>query len=187
MVGSWIGLLAGGVLLAGCSAPERTGPVTLRTFEDVGDAQREVLWNAAQDVLREHHFRLDRVDRRAGIIQTYPQTSQHAFEFWRKDVDTAYDFLEASMRTVRRSVEVGLAPAESGDALTVTVRREYYSTPERQFNSSVAALRMFTTDLPRADTGERITAADSYWIDAGRDPDMEAYLLGKIVARAGGA
>jgi hypothetical protein len=190
-------VLVGGVLIAGCAAPQRHGPAVTRSFDNLSAEQRDTLWDAAQVVLREHHFRLDRVDRRAGLISTTPQTSQHAFEFWRKDTDTAHDFLEASLRTVRRSVEVAVSPAEvnagedeavadAADAMvTVTVRREYFCTPERQFNSSIAALRMFGNELPRADTGERIIPTDTYWIDAGRDLALERYLLGEILRRGG--
>lgn len=173
------------VALAGCTAPGRTGPVAMQTFDDTSPEQRDGLWEAAQEVLREHHFQLDRVDRRAGHITTQPMTSQHFFEFWRKDVATPYDFAEASMRTVRRSVDVAVAGEGDEATIAVTVKREFIATPERQFNSTIVALRMFGNDLPRADTGERITEADTYWIDAGRDPAMERYLLDRITARAG--
>jgi hypothetical protein len=101
-------------------------------------------------------------------------------------VATSYDFLEASMRTVRRSVEISITPDADAE-LQVQVHRQYFSTPERQFNSSIATLRMFGMDLPRADTGERITEADETWLDAGRDLAMERVLLDLIVARAGAA
>ena len=179
-------LVACAGVLAGCTAPARDGEVATASFADVSHEQRDTLWDAAQDVLREQQFRLDWVDRRSGSIRTQPLTSQQAFEFWRKDVDTSYDLLEATMRTVRRTVDVTLAGGDAGETLTVTVRREYFSTPERQFNSSIAGMRMFTTDLPRADTGEQIKDSDSRWIDAGRDPAMERYLLERIVTRAGG-
>lgn len=173
------------VMVSGCAAPARDGATMAQVVSSTAGGQDDHLWEAAQNVLREHHFRLDRVDRRAGVILTDAQTSQHAFELWRRDVATPYDFLEASMRTVRRSVEVKVAPADDGKEITVEVHRQYFSTPERQFNSSIATMRMFGNELPRADTGERITDADSTWIDAGRDLAMERYLLDEIVARAG--
>jgi len=166
-----------------CTAPQRHGPITTREFNPAVETETEALWTASQDVLREHRFRLDRVDRRAGVVTTQPVTSQQLFEFWRKDVATSYDLLEASMRTVRRWVDVEMA--EDDGALRVVVHRETLVSPDRQFNNSVVATRMFGTDLPRADTGEPISEADNYWIDAGRDPAMEQYLLDRIVARAG--
>ncbi|HRX83490.1 MAG TPA: hypothetical protein P5572_00560 [Phycisphaerae bacterium] len=171
-------------LATGCSAPAHDDTLVTQSVPAPTAAEQNAVWKAAQNVLRAHQFRLDRVDRRAGVITTDPQTSQHAFELWRKDVATRYDFLEATLRTVRRSVRVTIAPRDGTDEITVEVHKEFYSTPERQFNSSIATMRMFGNELPRADTGERITDADSKWIDAGRDPAMERYLLDQIVARA---
>jgi len=177
--------MVAGAITAGCTAPQRNGPVTSQALAGADSAQRETLWLAAQDVLREHHFRLDRVDVRTGVIRTQPQTSEHFFEFWRDDVKTPYDALEASLRTVRRSVEISMVPSDGDEAIAITVQREYFCTPERQFNSSIAALRMFGNDLPRADTGEPITDRDSYWVNAGRDLAVERYLLDEILRRAG--
>jgi Holliday junction resolvase-like predicted endonuclease len=188
----WCTGLVAAAILSGCTVPPRDGAMTQHRIAAVDDDQRDWLWESAQEVLRRHQFRLDRVDRRAGVITTAPQTSQHAFEFWRKDVATAHDYLEATMRTVRRSVEVQVNRedeqiAHEGGAATVTVivRRETIASPERQFNSSIVAIRMFGNELPRADTGERITDEDTYWIDAGRDLAMERYLLERITRRAG--
>lgn len=182
-----IAVLAGLLIAAGCSTPARTGDPVVQTFTTQDTAQQDALWLSCQEVLRERGFVIDLLDRRAGIITTYPQTSQHFFEFWRKDVDTAYDLGEASLRTVRRTVTVAVALDEArGESdVTVIVKRETFATPERQFNSSIAAFQMFGDQLPAAETGERITRADDYWIDAGRDLAMERYYRDCIIAQAG--
>ncbi len=172
----------------GCTAPARSGDPTTYRFPADDAGQRQRLWDASGEVLRAHLFDLEVVDPRSGAMVTEPATSEHFFEFWRHDVATPYDFVEASMRTVRRTVIVQLAPVDAEDEndarLVVTVQREYLSTPERQFNSSVAAFQMFATNLPRADTGRRIRPEDTSWIDAGRDVAMERYLRERILERA---
>ncbi|HEY3243351.1 MAG TPA: hypothetical protein VGM03_08370 [Phycisphaerae bacterium] len=198
--GLWILALA--LVLSGCHAPLQPETETIQTFSEAGDAGFERAWLAAQEVLRRDGFSLDRLDRRAGVIATFPETSQHFFEFWRKDVDTPYDFAEASLRTVRRWVEVSINPARQrevseGEApppeaeapaaptltMTVTVHKEHLASPERQFNNTASVLRAFGSDLPGVQGEIRIRPQDEYWIDAGRDEAMENWLIERITRR----
>ena len=183
----WTALLVA-LFLSACTAPDRTAEPLTQSFTTVDDIDRGVVWDTCQDVLRDHRFRIDRLDRRSGVITTYPETSQHFFEFWRHDVDTPYDFMEASLVTMRRSVTVHTEYNEpQGQThVTVTVRRERFSTPERQFNSSLAAFRMFGEGLPAEATGRPVGRAQDYWIDDGRDPAMEQCLLAEITRRTEG-
>ena len=173
------------MLATGCAVPPRQSDPVQRMFPAASPEQRDDILTRSAQVLREHGFKIDRLDRRDGVVTTFPQTSQQFFEFWRKDVDTAYDWIEASMRTVRRSVTVRAYPADSGEKTQVrlTVHRETFATPERQFNNSIAAFRMFGDDLPAERTGLRVSRADDYWIDAGTDPAMETYLMDQITNR----
>ena len=186
MVRSISVVLACVAAVAGCHRPMRpTEPTTQRVYlADEADVNR--LWEAAQDVLRRHRFELARVDRRGGWITTLPVTSQACFEFWRHDVDTTYDLMEATLRTVRRSAAVTI-DRQAGDSeadVTVTVRQETFATPERQFNSSASSLRIFGDSLPGVSGERRLTRADDYWIDVGRDGAMERRLLEHILRRA---
>lgn len=174
------------VALAGCHRPVQPTELTAQRVLVADEPGEDRLWEAAQEVLRRHRFPLDRVDRRRGMIATMPVTSQSFFEFWRHDVDTAFDLAEALLRTVRRSAVVQLdRHPESGEAtVTVTVRRETFATPERQFNSSAASLRVFGDELPGVQGERLLTREDDYWIDDGRDEAMERRLLERIMQRA---
>ena len=77
-------------------------------------AQADQLWEAVQETLRRGLFQLDRMDRAAGVITTMPEPSQHFFEFWRHDVDTARDAWEATLNPMRRWVEVSLPRTDPG-------------------------------------------------------------------------
>ena len=170
----------------GCHRPVAPIEPTTQRVLLVDDTQMDRLWDAARQVLLNHRFELDRVDRRRGLISTLPVTSQGCLEFWRHDVDTAYDLLEATLRTVRRSavVQVDRQAGATVAEVTVTVRRETFATPERQFNNSASSLRIFGDSLPGVQGERLLTREDDYWIDGGRDGAMERRLLERILLRA---
>ncbi len=174
-----------GVSLLGCaSSPGRTFEST-RAVEASESAQADQLWEAVQETLRRHHLRLDRVDRAAGVITTMPETSQHWFEVWRRDVATTADAWEATLNPIRRWIEVSLRGGEAGawTELRVVVHKERLSSPDRQFNSSGAAYQFFGESLPSTTGHYRVTAADDRWLDLGRDPAMEDHVLRAILRR----
>jgi hypothetical protein len=144
------------------------------------------LWGAAQDVLRDHQFRLDRVDRRAGVVSTLPETSQQLFEFWRHDVATTADLWEATLNPIRRWIQVTFARDGDGPwtQVSVVVHKERLSAPDRQFNNSGAAFLLFGYTLPSTTGMTQVTPAHDRWIACGHDPAMEDYLLTRILERA---
>lgn len=175
------------VLAVGCLGPRRdeyqtTQPLTIANRS----AEADRLWEAIKETLREHRFRLDRVDRRAGVITTLPTASQHFFEFWRHDVDNRPDFWEATLNPLRRWVSVTVTRGVDGawTRLAVAVHKERLSSPDRQFNNTGAAYQYFGDSLPSTAGLVRVTAEHDAWIDEGRDPAMEEYLLGKLLERA---
>ena len=144
------------------------------------------VWQAAQETLRRHRFRLDRVDYRAGIITTMPVASQHFFEFWRHDVATWPDLWEATLNPSRRWVEVTMTRdgENSWNGLGIVVHKERLSSPDRQFNSTGAAYQYFGDSLPSTTGSLRVTGEEVVWLDQGRDPAMEEQLLHAILERA---
>jgi len=169
----------------GCHRPaapqDPTQGVVLATNDD--DFRR--LWEACQAVLRRHRFEIDRKDLRAGLITTFPQTSQHFLEFWRHDVDTPYDLAESSVSTVRRSVTIQISkPQDEGEyTIDVAVNKERLHAVERQINSTAAALRVFSADLPTTAGRKFDPATDMTWTPEGRDAAMEKRLLEVIRKR----
>lgn len=147
--------------------------------------QADLLWEAVQETLRRGRFQIDRVDRVAGVITTMPETSQHFFEFWRHDVDTPRDAWEATLNPMRRWVEVSLTREGDGPwtQLAVVVHKERLTSHDRQFNSSGAAYQYFGESLPSTTGKSKVTAKEDHWLDCGRDPAMEDYLLREILER----
>ncbi len=174
-------------IIVGCTPVQRDGDPMMQDFAVADQSELNELLETCENVLRDQGFRIDRVDRRAGVLTTHPETSKHFFEVWRKDVATGYDLWESSLNTIRRTVEIQTEPdlVKGETHMTVTVKRERLSAPDRQFNNSIAAFQFYGDTLPSATTGERVTSADVEWIEDGRDLVMEELLINKISARAG--
>ncbi|MCP4594419.1 MAG: hypothetical protein GY842_27120 [bacterium] len=170
--------------LGGCHAPDRSVELSDQHFEVRGPEEYDALFDACLDSLRDRDFRIDRADRCGGVITTFPNTGQHFFEFWRRDVETNSDALEATMLTIRRRVKIQLQgdPQSTQRQLAVGVYREKYATPDRQYNSSASALRVFSRTLPST-SGKRLDASDDSWVPHGRDAVLEKCLTEEIAAR----
>ena len=183
---AWAALVAV-VLFGGCRAGEPRPWTTSARWEASLRPDPDRLWDSACEVLRRHRFRLDRLDRRAGVITTWPVTSQSVWEFWRHDVATTEDLWESTINPIRRWVEVFFEPDERGQwsALRVVVHKQRFSAPDRQFNSTGSVYAYFGYSLPTT-TGElRVSPEDERWEDMGEDEALAAHLLRKILGEAG--
>ncbi len=181
-----IPVLAG--VIVGCLGPRRSDYQSSKAVAIADPSpQADRLWEAVQETLRRHRLRLDRVDRRGGVITTLPEISQSLLEFWRHDVDTMPDLWEATLNPLRRWVEVSVRRGDDNawNELAVMVHKERLSSPDRQFNSTGAAYQYFGDSLPSTTGMVRVTPEDDVWLDLGRDPAMEEYLLRAILERAG--
>jgi len=170
----------------GCASPRPREYQSTRLLSiSEPSEQADLLWEAVQETLRRGRYQIDRVDRVAGVVTTFPENSQHFFEFWRHDVDTSRDGWEATLNPMRRWVEVSLTREGEGPwtQLAVVVHKERLSSPDRQFNSSGAAYQYFGESLPSTTGKSRIRAKEDHWLDCGRDPAMEDYLLSEVLKR----
>jgi len=131
----------------------------------------EAAWGAAKRVLGEYGFRLNRTDRRAGIISTRPLLGQHYVEFWRKDASSATDLAESTIQTIYRTATVRIGPAadQPGQyeaAVTIAVSRS--DLPTMQVSSTSEAYSLFT-----------MTGGRSSWLtDFGRTQEQAASAAG---------
>lgn len=185
---SCLTLCASAILLlsAACASRRPAIQASAATIQPIDAAtEGDRVWDVSQEVLRRNRFRLDRVDRAAGIITTLPTTSQHFTEFWRRDVRTFHDLVESSVNPIRRWVEVRLTGDDEGrwTGVDVVVHKERLSSPDRQFNSTAAAFAYFGTSLPSTTGDEQVLPSQDQWLDRGRDPALESYLISEICRR----
>jgi hypothetical protein len=131
-------------MAAGCV--QYTTPMAPEAEMTTSEKNFQVLWLAAQDVLREYHFVIDRHDRRAGILTTRPLTGQQFFEPWRKDAVTQWDLWDGSIKTLYRSVTIRIQAKDPQaqwyePVVEVTVSKP--NPPKQPVHSTSAAYGMF--------------------------------------------
>lgn len=176
-------LYATGVLLilAGCtSIPPAavTNPLALPCIP-------EQLWLHSQAELKSRGFDLDIVDRRHGLIQTFPRTSSQWFEFWARDVVTDYARAEASVQSVRRSVRIEMhATADDQCTLACRVDVERLVAGRANVSGTVRANSVFSRLGGRMPTlsDRRNDRRGRQWVSLGRDQALEDDILRAIGA-----
>ena len=135
------------------------------------------LWTAAEDTAREFGFRLDRKDRRAGILTTEPVTSKQIFELWRCDTGNASQAAQNSLDSYRRFLRFDFTKIPSGYAVVPRVVIERYTQAEQPITSSAylrsiyGAQRIPAQGTRESDRGLYLPRA--YWYATGRDTALE--------------
>jgi len=182
----WQVLLWGGMAAAaGCAAKPAPAPVPSEPRVIQGDPY--VIWTAGQEELTSRGFLLDRVDRRMGVIETFPATSKQWFECWRNDVAGEEALAESSLQTVRRQVKLQVTQVEP-DQLRLECRvavekydssREIYPGYTRTYN----VLGNVSGRIPLLSTSERRKDQPEEWIPLGEDPELQKTILDSIARR----
>lgn len=174
-----LGIVALAIGALGCSKSLPNAPDPL-----VVQARPDCLWRLCQAELKQRGFRLDRVDRRAGIIKTYPLTGKQWFEFWRRDVVTDQDVAESSLHTIRRKVYMNVAPApEDRYRLQCRVTVERLSAQPVWAGGRVRVQDIFGRAAGRApvlQVTEKRKLHPPTWVPIGQDHSLETDILQAI-------
>ncbi len=189
-------MLTTGVLsLLGCAGPSKTvstAPVQMVCEEAV--AKAEVI-QAAEYVLTRMQFPIEKLDAEQGIVRTRPLRGAQFFEFWRSDNVGAYDYAEAGLQSIRRSVELRVKPEDRGQrpengvearlcvGCTVAVQR--LSLPGNEVAGVSAAYGIYARNTPtlRRVEANRQPRRAMAWVDLGPDPALAARILERIDKR----
>ena len=171
------GSLFGSLLLNGCaSAPVESIKEGVREGIIV-EAEAGILWQSCKSELKNRGFRLDRVDLRSGVIDTFPMVSSQWFEFWRHDVVDTASLAESSLQTIRRRVGIKLTPlGENKYRFDCRVTVQKLSMPPSAVSGSVWAENVFYSTAGRSPIwndpdGGRV------WVTLGND----TYLADEII------
>ncbi|MCP4710378.1 MAG: hypothetical protein GY869_17280 [Planctomycetes bacterium] len=174
VVGIWI-IKGGGCMSPAVSPVE--GPVIVS-----GDVDE--IWQACQDQVKGRGFRLDLVDRREGIIISYPQVSSQWFEFWCQDVVTSEDLVESSLHTVRRIIQIemdDLGDQSYGLYCRAFVERLWRGT--EIVGGRVRAREILGKSvgrIPVYGSGSPVEAIAEVWLPVGEDHALESSILQSI-------
>jgi hypothetical protein len=168
-----LSLVVGG---QGCSEPIATAPEPL-----VVQVEADQVWGACQAELKKRGFRLDRVDRRSGIIETYPLTSKQWFEFWCQDVVTDYDLAESILHTIRRRVTMAVTgEPEDQYRLQCRVAVERLSASPELTSGQVRVRDIFGQSagrIPTPSVSETRKKRQPQWLPIGQDHALETDIL----------
>jgi len=139
----------------------------------------------ATDVLEAMYFDVERPPRSPDRLDTLPLVSAYPAEFWRPDTRTAYDRVETALHTVRRTVVIHLRPDASGPdkgmLIEAVVTKERLSLPEPLDATTVnEAYGVFSSRRTALETYESHWGQGTTWMDYGRDPELEYYILTRI-------
>ena len=182
----WLVGIAVAVLGIGCQAPPQPSGPTVERVSLSAPADRDQLWEAAGQTLRDYAFQLDRQDKVNGVVTSLPETTAQGFEFWRPQPWPAYYWWEANLHTIQRQATVQLLPGENADEtrLDVKIERLRYRLEERQVDNAAGTMRIFSADAPTVSgkSGKQAKPSKTgYWVPLGRDELMEQKLLAAIL------
>lgn len=167
------------LLLAGCANQQHSNvaaePLCITGLE------KPVVVKAAENVLGEMRFAIEKADTNSGLIRTRPLSGAQFFEFWRSDNVGSFNSAEANLHSIRRTVELNITPHGEKLCLVCDVKIERLSLPEQQ-TSSGRAYQMFS----RSDSSlQKLTLnpqqkAGMAWVDLGKDSHLAAKILKRI-------
>ncbi|MBN2375997.1 MAG: hypothetical protein JXD22_06335 [Sedimentisphaerales bacterium] len=169
-------------ILGGCASGNKGAPIISRPI--VVEAEADRLWQVSQEQIKRTGFTLDKVDRRGGVIQTYPLTSKQWFEFWCHDVVTFDDLAVSSLQSIRRIVIIEFEPLdENRFEVKCMVNIEKIAGDPAVISGQVQASdilgetigRVPAANLPGPRSGEV-----AKWYFVGRDQALEAKILDSI-------
>lgn len=134
------------ISISSLACARHTKPLAAPAELSVPGRNFEAVWQASLDVLKDYYFRIDRQDRRAGVIDTLPMVGQYPLEFWRKDAVTKQAVAENALQTVFVASTVTIeADPQQPDTYRPVVRVELHRSnyPAAQITTSAEGYEMF--------------------------------------------
>ena len=168
--------------LAGC-APQQQ--ITIDDPLILPAVDKELAMSAAEDVLAEMLFVIEKYDPQAGVVRTRPLTAAQFFEFWRGDNAEPQTATQANLQSLQRTVEINISEQNNSISVECQVRVRRLSIPEKEFASVSQAANMFTVgdaSLQKLQINEE-QQEKMAWIDIGSDHALERKILTLIQKR----
>jgi hypothetical protein len=168
-------------LLAGCAEnsgvrPTKQTCLSASPTPSVADAT-----SAAEQVLAQMHFTIEKLDAQAGYIKTNPLAGAQSIEPWRSDSAGLFNRMEADLHTIRRTIELNITRQADRICIDCRATTQRLSMP----NSPVASDRGYTaiSESYRAYHKPGFEAeqkSSMTWIDLGRYGQLETEIIKRI-------
>ncbi|MHC4159024.1 MAG: hypothetical protein ACYSSO_08085 [Planctomycetota bacterium] len=151
----------------------------------VSDTSRLAAIKAAEDVLGQMQFTIDKSDVKEGLIRTRPLAGAQAFEFWRRDNIGGFNSAEANLHSIRRTVELDISQQGEQLCIACDVKTQKLNLPESQISSSTQAYAMFSRSHPSLQKLVLNPAQKSGmgWVNLGQDDRLATEVLKRIEER----
>jgi hypothetical protein len=165
-------LMAYALTLAGCTQQQKFEPIEKVNVPDINKAEA---FAAAEDVLADMHFTIEKSDYESGIIKTRPLPGAQFFEFWRSDNAGAFNTAEANLHSIRRIVELHINRYGFGFSFDCDVRVQRLTMPA--LNESDKLIESPTIGW---ESGRLKRPKGAIWLDLGKDTKLATKILNRI-------
>lgn len=194
----WI-LTAIAVTVVGCTPP----PAAREPVSQVLDVENpQAVHAAVVEVLTALNFDVERPPRSPDRVDTRPLVSAYPGEFWRKDIQSATDRVEAALHTMRRTVTVYIkaprddgvdkagqspeaSPGSPGKVIVrIVARKERLHLKKTLHATTVSeSYSVFSNQKRALSNFEDHWGEGMEWEELGRDPALEQYILAQLQQR----
>ena len=154
--------------LAGCTQQQKFEPIEKVHVPDIDKAGA---FAAAEDVLADMHFTIEKADYKSGIIRTKPLSGAQFFEFWRSDNVGSFNTTEANLQSIRRTVELQINKYGSGFSFECVVQVQRLELP--------ATYQVGYHQNP----GQLTQTPGATWTDLGKDVRLATKILKRIISK----
>ena len=182
-----IAIALSALALTGCTDKRQPQGDAVAADNASFDASFDELWDACLASLEDRSFRVDRRDRRFGLIVTEPTIGKQFFEFWRNDTAASDDLLNSSLHTLRRVVTIRIAKQGPMQfQVNVEARAQRASIAADQLDNTAEAFELLSRQgvptSPRRSDYLR-PRPEPIWVDIGREPALEQAIIRDIARR----
>jgi len=148
----------------------------------VQDMQKTQTMKAAEDVLTQMHFTIEKLDYENGYIRTRPLAGAQFFEFWRSDNVGTENWIQANIHSIRRTVELYINQNDENINIDCDVQTQRLSLPSREIPGSAQAYQLFSRSSMFMQTLQLYPEQqrNMAWINLGKDSKLEAEILKRI-------
>ena len=174
-------LLSGIAMVAGCGS-ERQAISSSNDPLCLPDTMPEQVMQAAQTILLDMHFDIEKYDTEARYIRTRPLSGAQFFEIWRQDNASVYSAAQANFYSLRRIIELEFIPQNTTTCVQCRAQVLRLSMPERPIEGAGHMGEAYTKSSSRYQTLEvnQDKQVQIEWIDIGADHDLERKILKRI-------
>lgn len=170
-------------LLGGCQNAQSAGKQ--RALARSSSDTKTHIVRAAQEVLREMAFEIEKVDTDAGYLRTRPLRAGQFFEVWRRDNASWPTYARANLDTLRRIVEIQVREDNQIECAVILEKlyipavalrgaTQYGHLYTRSRHSSILSLTL-----------EPQLAQNAEWIGLGPDEPLQQRILQQIQKKLG--